>query len=551
MNTEQRFADLHLEDELARARRDNVVLERKVNFMKAGGKIEKLQDRLINCLWKEKYNVLSDLASAAGPAQRKLNHKLTDSLSNLIAENDELTGLINKKNTYDFEINNEIVKIRKRIYEIKKKTISDNQYAQRLAYAQQTLKGLENKLELANKTYCTIMTESRELREEIRVMMSERIGFNKLWFKYIVNLSHGKKILIDIVEQATIAYNDRDTWVHNLEALREWSYSNFRGQRREMLSNKREVDRDYELALFMVSKGQKRLLTDLHRKKLEKKQRARERMTELLDSHKQILEQIKNFTDIDVEVDKNKFFYHFCSVEEKNMSRFYYINNLRTNNNDLVTTILGIRVQIEEERQLHEEREAEQAAKLEKLLEQLKSVTIKADVANVRLKKNTKTLSRLYKGIMKLINLSKCDTQPFMQLLGSKVEINQYNAMMFYRMLENTVDELILGVNYKETRDLMSKKPKINPEKYLITQNMFPRQLYRIDQIIETSPCPLCIERDLVRNLVDTLQFVQTKEEVKKHLAKRLKLPDAFEKLHNVSACTLPSSRAIIQRRYQ
>lgn len=59
------------------------------------------------------------------------------------------------------------------------------------------------------------------------------------------------------------------------------------------------------------------------------------------------------------------------------------------------------------------------------------------------------------------------------------------------------------------------------------------------------------MDRELVSDVIDVLQFVQTRREVKSKLEVRLRLPDASERLHNVSACHLPKSREIIQRRYQ
>ncbi|KAF5286950.1 hypothetical protein FQR65_LT12409 [Abscondita terminalis] len=540
--------ELMVEEELTRARRQKIVLEKKINALKAGGKVQKLQTRLIGCIFKEHYDVLNDLVTAAGPTQQKANVKLTKDLNTLLSENDELNAVIRKKRSYQDEVGNEIDKVKKNILEIKKKTISDNQYAQRLVYSHQTLKGLENKLELVTKTYCTIMTDSRVLRDEIRVMMSERMAFNKLWFKYIANLSRGKQILIDIIEQATIAYNDRDEWVQRLTALREMAYSDFRNQRQEYLNQQRVVDRDYQLATFMATKSNKRIMTQLEEKKDLKQKQIIEKMTDTLDHNKKILEKIKKFKKMDVEADQEGFVYAYCLAEETNMTHFHCITDMYRDMDEVTTSIMAYQLKIESEQELAKERKRQQWIKNKSLKIRLKAVNAEGSRAEDKMNETESILEMLYDGIKKLIKITKCDLSQFQHLLGSNHEINKYNVMLFYALLEGRVDDLILNVCRKERYDVLHKK---SFKKHIINRDLYPEKLYRVDEIVETSPCPLCVERDLVRNVVDSLQFVQTKEQVKAHLEEQLKLPDASEKLHNVSACTLPSSRAIIQKRCQ
>lgn len=44
--------------------------------------------------------------------------------------------------------------------------------------------------------------------------------FNKTWDKLINNLCIGKKFMMDLIEQATIAYDQREEWVSKLEILK-------------------------------------------------------------------------------------------------------------------------------------------------------------------------------------------------------------------------------------------------------------------------------------------------------------------------------------------
>lgn len=79
---------------------------------------------------------------------------------------------------------------------------------------------LENKLEVQVKKFCAICADNVQLRSDIQHLLNERTEFNKIWDKLIRNLCIGKKFMIDLIEQATIAYDQREEWVSKLQILR-------------------------------------------------------------------------------------------------------------------------------------------------------------------------------------------------------------------------------------------------------------------------------------------------------------------------------------------
>lgn len=60
-----------------------------------------------------------------------------------------------------------------------------------------------------------------------------------------------------------------------------------------------------------------------------------------------------------------------------------------------------------------------------------------------------------------------------------------------------------------------------------------------------------CVEHEQVSDVIDDLQFAYTKDEIQQNLKRKMDLNQLNDKLHNVSACHLPKSRQIIQKRYQ
>lgn len=80
---------------------------------------------------------------------------------------------------------------------------------------------LENRLEVATKRFNVVVAQNKKLREEIENMLKERSQFTMLWNKLINQLNAGKQIINDLIEQATIAFNQRDEELNKIQALRE------------------------------------------------------------------------------------------------------------------------------------------------------------------------------------------------------------------------------------------------------------------------------------------------------------------------------------------
>ena len=84
---------------------------------------------------------------------------------------------------------------------------------------------LENRLEVATKRFNIAVAQNTKLRNEIEDMLKERTQFTALWNKLINQLNTGKQIINDLIEQATIAFNQRDEELNKVQALRErWRF---------------------------------------------------------------------------------------------------------------------------------------------------------------------------------------------------------------------------------------------------------------------------------------------------------------------------------------
>lgn len=80
---------------------------------------------------------------------------------------------------------------------------------------------LENRLEVATKRFNVLVADNAKLRGEIDDLLKERSQFNLLWMRLNGQLNTGKQVINDLIEQATITFNQRDEELNKINALKE------------------------------------------------------------------------------------------------------------------------------------------------------------------------------------------------------------------------------------------------------------------------------------------------------------------------------------------
>lgn len=108
------------------------------------------------------------------------------------------------------------------MHALKLKKRSENQTIDRTRNKQDKLISiLENRLEFATKRFNVLITDNARLRKEIDDLLMERARFNILWTKLGSQLNSGKQVINDLIEQTTIAFNQRDEELNKIHALKD------------------------------------------------------------------------------------------------------------------------------------------------------------------------------------------------------------------------------------------------------------------------------------------------------------------------------------------
>lgn len=424
--------------------------DRKAFAEQSGGKLAK-QKKVIKILKNEQKNILTNLNVATAPGKIQQDKTVVKNLSNLLSEFDEFDANIKAGKAHLNEINDQIRQVKKDVADLEAQQITDVQWQKRVLEGQKIVDGLENKLDVQIKKFCTIMAQNRKLREEIDHLLKERAHFNLLWEKLIGNLNQGKKFMLDLIEQATIAYDQREEWCTKLQALRTRAHSDLILHSDEIRELCGKIDKEEKLREFLSIKCQKRIMSDLEQKEMAKREKQRKEMETQLQQYRQMLDDIFTFTghaQIDLLAEA------FRKDEEENFAHFKYINQLNREMEDLTDDLNRLHLAIDEQKQLNLKRTIHQEEKLKSLNDELADATREADEADAQLEAKDKKLTQLLTGINKLFKLCKCSNAPLLELLGNNSEINKYNVMLHLEILEKRISDLILMVYYKEQGDV-------------------------------------------------------------------------------------------------
>lgn len=114
-----------------------------------------------------------------------------------------------------------LLQLSKDVTSMKMKVRTDVQSREIAAQHTKTILMLENRVEVATKRFNLVIAENAKLRAQIETLLKERTQFMQVWNKLIGQLNTGKQIINDLIEQATVTFNQRDEELNKIQVLRE------------------------------------------------------------------------------------------------------------------------------------------------------------------------------------------------------------------------------------------------------------------------------------------------------------------------------------------
>ncbi|KAF7378624.1 hypothetical protein HZH66_015411 [Vespula vulgaris] len=529
------------EVELTRLKRQYRIMENdRMKCTEEGGLRLRNQQIMIARLEYEKAELLLAIRSAKSKRFIKKDEVDDVKLKELFDQRSKFIDSIKFEKDQISELKRQIGQITKEVTILRTKIPTDVQAKESHIKRNKLVFMLENRLEVATKKFNTVVSENVKLRQEIESLLKERTRFTTLWNKLIGQLNAGKQIINDLIEQATLTFNQRDEEIDKTQALRERAMRDFDAHKTEMCELQRTLDNELKLQEFLGIKGQYRKTIDLQIKQEAERAAKKQEQQDKIATYTHILNTIKEFTG---ESNIDKIVTHFIKQEEENFALFTYVNELNDEMESLQTRMTELTVAIDEARALHEFREKQQVETLKNITEQLEEQTKLADEAEEELNICDEDLDKMLKGIEALFKTMRCDNSSILRLLGDNTHVTMSNVMLYLNIIEKHITEMMHKVHWIDKATMVStlrldedRKPKL--------------KIPSLTQIAPTQPCALCVEKEEMQVMTEGLEIPLSREEAIEKLKIRLE-SDYTDLLHNVSGCYLPAARKIMQKRYQ
>ncbi|XP_066996668.2 outer dynein arm-docking complex subunit 1 [Anabrus simplex] len=491
--------------ELSRLQRQYRIMEgERETYSQETAFLLQKQRSMISILEGEKRDLLTNLQASKSTANERKNIELEKKIIKQLATLDKLESHIKVETSQTEELDAEIAKMEKEVRKLRLKDITDAQSAQKAVENDRNISGLENRLHVVTTRFNEMLAENGKLRQEIDHLLKERAHFNLLYQQLISRLNTGKKIMLDLIEQATLAYDQREEAQSKLHMLKERGRQDMHIHSQEMRELQRKLDHDTKLQEFLGIKGQKRILTDLEAREALKKQQQREETERKIQKYQGILNQIREFSG---EEDVDKLAARFIKQEEENFALFNYVNELNNELETLQEQVEELKSKIDDQRRVNQQRSEQQQETLSVLNAKLREVCSTADTAKEELQVSSRKLTDLLSGIETVFHLIRCDNSPLLDLLGANAHVTPYNVLLFLGIIERRSNDLLNTVSYLE------KKAKKGGDSSKL--RTFP-----VDVVTPTQPGVPCMELQVLENMnKEVISSPFTDEKIKEKLA--------------------------------
>ncbi|XP_065201399.1 coiled-coil domain-containing protein 63 isoform X1 [Planococcus citri] len=291
--------------------------------------------------------------------------------------------------------------------------------------------------------YDKALAENLAIRQEVDALLKGRSRFNDIYKKLVIKLNADKKKLLALMEQATIACEQRDAADDKLKTTINKDQQEIITQKHKMRELYRQLDHYMQLKEFLSIKGQKRILADLEQKENAKKQQKIEQIEKYTQKHNSILEQIKEFCG---EHNTERLPAIFLKQEEENFALFNYVNEINNEMELLQDEMAVLNRALEEQRMISTSIKKECSESMESFRKELVVKKEKIEDEKKRLTSVNSILEIMFKEMENLFSLFKRDSPSLIHLIGEN-QISSHNADLFLQIMDKKVEDFLCDYN--------------------------------------------------------------------------------------------------------
>ncbi|XP_067623937.1 outer dynein arm-docking complex subunit 1 [Eurosta solidaginis] len=533
---------LQKQRELSRRQRQyKTILSTKLRTRKETIVMQSYQNT-IDRLHTEKDTLRAQIWVASGETYRRQNSRSLQNIQCHVICQEHLGDDIKQLKVSITNLEREISRVNKQVYELNRRTVPDTQHQAYVARMRKKLDILENSLEVGVRSECAFTATNSKLREELVMLLQHRTSFNDIYTKLVQKLNSDRKYIIELIDYAMATF---ESCIHAYEKINNLLKKNSKDRELKMVEMQaimRKRASDEAKLAFLDCKARERIMDDLQPKEYRRREKFRQQHRKKITLYNEILQKILAYTDshdVKAVIDK------FQQQESLYYSYFNYANELSYHMTLLNNTVNRLFNEIADLKHSNHNTLQNQLETIEELQGTLEAKQKKNDELRGLRDKNDENIEKLLHGIQVIKDQSRADCKSFEALLGDYSKVNLFNMRNFLKILEKRVHSITVSQFMRERKDSQKKRTQ-----YLVrdveTLCEWPTP---IDEIVLTQQCPECGEADAT-NVEDTEgEGIQSLNTVMKKLYERVMQPEMQYRLHSISQCRLPRSRMLAAKR--
>ncbi|XP_004530381.1 outer dynein arm protein 1 [Ceratitis capitata] len=523
-----------------RQRQYKMILSTKLSTRKDTIVMQSYQNS-IDQLRLEKDTLRAQIWVANGETHRHTTNRALQNIRCHVTCQEHLGDDIKYLKTSITNMEREISRVNKQVYELNRRTVPDSQHQAYVARMRKKLDILENQLEVGVRTECAFAAINSKLREELIMLLQHRTIFNDIYTKLVQKLNSDRKYIIDLIEYALATFESCIHAYEKINILTKKEGKDMEMKMVEMQAIMRNRAAEEAKLDFLDCKARGRVMDDLQPKEYRRRERFRQQHRKRIDLYNTILQKILAYTnsnDVDSVINK------FQEQESLYYSYFNYANEMSYHMTLLNNSVNRLFNEISALKHTNHNTLQNQLETIEDLEHSLKEKQQKNDDLRNVCDQNDERLEKLLQGIQLIKDHSRADCKSLEALLGDFSKVNLFNMRHFLKILEKRIHAITVAQYMRERRLVKRSSEYIVRDVIKVCDCPTP-----LDEIVLTQQCPECGEADAT-NVDDTEgEGILSLNTVLKKLYERINQPEMQYRLHSISQCRLPHSRMLAAKR--
>lgn len=486
-------------------------------------------------------NVLNDSVIAAACRYHRIAaEKFVKTLQSYVSEQKSIDVAIRSLKLDVDHLNSQIIRLEQLRTKLEKNAISDNQFVYNLTQANTNVKLLENRLLVAQQKENHFKQENVKLLQVIRNLCDERIKFNDLWAKVVNRLLLDKRMLIDMTDQAVLAFEKGTEYRKRMDFIAKSALLAKNDHIEEMSTILRSLHLDTIRENFFVNKMHRIPMKQLNEKEVERRTAFRRFLTRTQNAYEITLNEVRiksSQTKIDAIVAE------FAKQKREYFSEFCYLNDLQFRVMQMHTILTKVKRQANEG--VANQVPLKQKKKAKMVLEaSVARAKVENQESESELRALNESLERYYHVLSTIVEHLKCDrTNLSLPKDFKNDEVHMHNVGTFLSLVEHRLKQIMSFVFYLELNSRDSTSMVINDVDVI---NHLLNEL-EIEPIVhECAECAM--EAEATGHEAQTPLDVTA---IRDAMMVKALTPEMAYRMHNISQCELPRCRALLAKSIQ